>query len=349
MEHPGFFQKAGPLPLSKLCEKLGIEAETTPISATDLMLDDVKGIKVAGPSHVTFFDNRKLLADFETSKAGLCITTQEFKAKAPSSMAVLVAKKPQQAFIDAIELFYPDVYKNQIARSSGAMINETAIIEEDVIIEPGAFIGKEAHIGKGSIITAGSVIGYRTHIGENCLIGPNAVLTHSLIGNNVVIHAGCAIGQDGFGYIMGAGAHKKVPQIGRVIIQDNVEIGANTTIDRGALSDTMIGEGTKIDNLVQIAHNVVIGCHAVIVSQTGLSGSTELGNYVVMGGQTGTVGHIKIGDGAQIAATSSVHKSVPANARYGGTPAKPMKQWFKEIVAVEKMVEKRDSKLKKPK
>jgi UDP-3-O-[3-hydroxymyristoyl] glucosamine N-acyltransferase len=183
------------------------------------------------------------------------------------------------------------------------------------------------------------------HIGRECYIGPNASVTHALVGNNVTIHAGAAIGQDGFGFAMGRADHLKVPQIGRVILQDQVEIGANTTIDRGALRDTVIGEGTKIDNLVQIGHNVVIGRHCIIVSQTGISGSAELGDFVALGGQVGMLGHIKIGAGAQIAASSNVRGDVPPGARWGGTPAKPMRLWFRELTLVRKLAERKDLKL----
>ncbi len=357
MEHPGFFQKSGPFSLNQISEKIGLEElPSSTAQAQDISIDDVKPIDAAGPTDITFFDNFKRLDEFKTSKAGACFTIERYQEHAPAGMTVLLCKKPNELFLKTLELYYPNALRTQTTLSQldennqvTSLIDPSAVLEEGVEIEPGAIIGKEAHIGKGTRICAGAVIGYRTYIGRDCMVSPNAVVTHSLIGNNVTIHAGCAIGQDGFGYIMGASGHKKVPQIGRVIIQDHVEIGANTSIDRGALSDTIIGEGTKIDNLVQIAHNVVIGCHAVIVSQTGISGSAKIGNYVVMGGQSGAMGHIEIGDGAQIAASSDVHKSVPAKARYGGTPAKPIQQWFKEIIAVEKMVETRDAKLKKAK
>ena len=347
MEHPGFFQKAGPFSLREICQVLKLEVEGTDLH--DLSIDDVKSISSAGPSHLTFLEDRKWLKEFQSSKAAICITTEDFKDKVPSSTVVLVSKKPYQHFVKAIELFYPSSHRSQTALTTGSMIDESAVIEEGVEIEPGVVIGKEVHIGQGTRIAAGSVIGYRTYIGRECMIGPNATITHALIGNNVTVHAGVSIGQDGFGYIMGAQGHIKVPQIGRVIIQDHVEIGANSAVDRGSLEDTLIGEGTKIDNLVQIAHNVVIGCHAVIVAQSGIAGSAKIGNFVALGGQAGVKGHIEIGDGAQIAASSNVYKSVPAKGTYGGTPAKPMDLWFKEIIAVEKMVKDRDAKLKKAK
>ncbi|MGB8711341.1 MAG: UDP-3-O-(3-hydroxymyristoyl)glucosamine N-acyltransferase, partial [Methyloceanibacter sp.] len=169
-------------------------------------------------------------------------------------------------------------------------------------------------------------------------------LTHALIGNRVTIHAGASIGQDGFGFAMGRAGHQKVPQIGRVIIQDDVEIGANTTIDRGALRDTVIGEGTKIDNLVQIGHNVVVGRHCIIVAQTGISGSAELGDFVALGGQVGVVGHVKIGAGAQIAGSSNVRGDVPPGVRWGGTPAKPTRLWFRELTILRQLAERKDMK-----
>lgn len=341
MEHPGFFQKAGPITLGDLCDKLEL---TCPEGEEGREVTGLGSLAAATKDEISFFEDRKLIKTFKASSAGICLTPSEFEASAPDGMITLITEKPHAAFVTALKLFYPDSNWSKTTLSTGPLIDETAIIEDDVTIEPGAIIGREARIGTGSRISAGAVIGYRCYIGRNCMIGPNTVITHTLIGNDVTIHPGCAIGQDGFGYLMGKGGHQKVPQIGRVIIQDMVEIGANTAIDRGALADTIIGEGTKIDNLVQIGHNVVIGCHAVIVSLTGLSGSTKIGNYVVMGGQTGTVGHIEIGDGAQIAASSKVHKSVPAGKRYGGTPAKPMKQWFKEIIALERLAEGREKK-----
>ena len=339
MEHPGFFQKAGPFSLSEIARELGLDAPKLGDEAGAAKIIDVKALDQAGRGHITYFDDKKYLKTFKETQAEVCICQEKYQQQAPAGTRVLVSENPQESFINLLKLFYPESMRTQTSRTTGAMIDPSAQIEEGVEIEPGVIIGKEAQIGRGSRLAAGSVIGYRCTIGRDCYVGPNAVITHALIGNDVIIHAGVCLGQDGFGYKMGAEGHKKVPQIGRVILQDKVEVGANSTIDRGALGDTIIGEGSKIDNLVQIGHNVVMGCHAVIVSQAGLSGSTKLGNFVVMGGQTGTVGHIEIGDAAQIAASSKVNKDVPPNVQYGGTPAKPIKKWFKEIVAVEKLAE----------
>jgi UDP-3-O-[3-hydroxymyristoyl] glucosamine N-acyltransferase len=177
-------------------------------------------------------------------------------------------------------------------------------------------------------------------IGRDCAVGAGATVQHTLIGDRVILHPGVRIGQDGFGFAMGPKGHLKVPQVGRVIIQNDVEIGANTTVDRGANRDTVIGEGTKIDNLVQIGHNVTIGRHCVIVSQVGISGSTSLGDFAVIGGQVGLAGHLKIGMGAQIAAQSGLLSDVPAGQKWGGSPAVPMRDWLKSIVLLQKLTKK---------
>jgi len=212
-------------------------------------------------------------------------------------------------------------------------VDASAKLEDGVVVEAGAIIGAGAEIGAGSVVGAGAAIGAGTRIGRQCHIGHAATVQHALIGNHVIIHPGVRIGQDGFGYTPGPRGLEKIPQIGRVIIQDYVEIGANTAIDRGALDDTVIGEGTKIDNLVQIAHNVRIGRHCVIVAQVGIAGSTTLGDGVMIGGASGINGHVTIGDGAQLAALSGVAGDVPAGALWGGQPARPMRGFLLDAAA----------------
>lgn len=303
MQHPGFFNRAGPFPIGRILDATG--ARTAPDIALDIPIHDVKPLSEAGQGDLTFFDNPKYLTQYQEAKASACFVAERYAGRGPDGMVALLSDEPYRSFALALAMFYPDALHSRTAWAedwpAGQQIHPSASLEEGVRVEPGAIVGPEACIGRGTLIAAGAVVGYRVHIGRDCYIGPSANLTHSLVGNGVIIHAGVSIGQDGFGFAMSGKGHLKVPQIGRVIIQDQVEIGANTTIDRGALRDTIIGEGSKIDNLVQIGHNVVIGRHCVIVSQTGISGSTELGDFVVLGGQVGVVGHVKIGAGAQIA------------------------------------------------
>jgi len=350
MEHPGFFERAGPFSLGVVAE--GANAEVADGADLGVQIKDVRPLDSAAEGDLSFFDNPKYLPLYAATAASACFVAPKFANQAPAGTACLITPEPYRAFARALLLFYPNALKTKTAvadgmdrQSSVPSIHPSATLEEGAIVEAGAVIGPEAHIGRGTTIGAGSVIGFRVHIGRDCYVGPNVSITHALIGNQVTVHAGVAIGQDGFGFAMGKKGHLKVPQIGRVIIQDGVEIGANTTVDRGALRDTVIGEGTKIDNLVQIGHNVVIGRHCVIVAQTGISGSAELGDFVALGGQVGVVGHVKIGAGAQIAASSNVRGDVPPGVRWGGTPAKPVRSWLRELALLQKLAERKDSKL----
>jgi UDP-3-O-[3-hydroxymyristoyl] glucosamine N-acyltransferase len=280
-------------------------------------------------------DNRKYLQQLTVTRAAACLVAPALAGRLPEATAPLLTPEPYRGFALALRLFYPDALYPKMAQATAiaaqTSVDPTAEVEEGVVIEPGAIVGPQARIGRGTRLAAGAVVGYRVTIGRDCYVGPLAAIAHALVGDRVILHAGARIGQDGFGFAMSPRGHLKVPQIGRVVIQDDVEIGANTTIDRGALKDTIIGEGTKIDNLVQIGHNVVVGRHCVIVAHTGIAGSTELGDFVVMGGQSGTVGHIKIGSGAQVAGAAHPTKDVAPGARVGGTPARPMTQWAREM------------------
>ena len=341
MQHPGFFDRAGPFALGELARHAG--AEPPPSADLAALIEDARPLDAATRADVTFLDNRKYVPQLATTAAAACFVIPELAPRVPAGTVVLRTSEPYRAFALALAKFYPAAGRPRVAEMGAepGPVHSTASLEADVTIEPGAIVGRQARIGRGTVIAAGAVIGTRVSVGRDCFVGPNAVITHALIGDRVIIHAGVKIGQDGFGFAMGAKGHLKVPQIGRVIVQDDVEIGANTTIDRGGLKDTIIGQGTKIDNLVQIGHNVVIGRHCVIVGMVGISGSAELGDFVVVGGQAGIVGHIKIGMGAQIAGGSGVTHDLAPGGRYGGAPAKPIGQFAREIAALKQLAQRK--------
>jgi UDP-3-O-[3-hydroxymyristoyl] glucosamine N-acyltransferase len=300
-------------------------------------------LEEAGPMHLAFFDNLKYADQLTSTKAGACLISARFEARLPAHVAVLRAAQPFREFVTIARELHRDTLRPQswfgnAGIAPSAVIDPTAHLEDGVIVEPLAVIGPSVEIGAGTVVGAAAVIGANVRIGRDCNVGAHTAIQSALIGNNVLIHPGCSIGQDGFGFIFfGPDGHLKVPQTGRVVIQNDVEIGAGTTIDRGSLRDTVIGEGTKIDNQVQIGHNVTIGRHCLLAAQIGLAGSLTIGDNVALGAKVGINNHLKIGDGAQVTAMSGVKDDIPANGRWGGFFAKPTKQWFREILAVERL------------
>ena len=300
-------------------------------------LTDVAPLDRATVSDVSFFDNSKYVDQFSTSNAGACFLRSKFVEQAPKSMVVLVTEDPYRCYAIAAQKFYPSVhYTAEIAPT--AVIDPTATIGEQTGIGAGAVIGANVKIGARCSIGANTVIDNGVEIGDDTHIGAVTTISHTLIGNRVIIHRGVHIGQDGFGFALGRDGHIKVPQLGRVVIDDDVEIGSGTTIDRGTGPDTHINEGAKIDNLVQIGHNVQIGRRAVVVAQTGISGSTRVGDGAVLAGQVGLAGHIKIGAGAKVAAKSGVMGDIPAGASYGGYPAVSVVDWHRQTIALSRII-----------
>ena len=338
MADPRFFSKAGPFTLGELAEIA--QAEIGGDSDTKAVFTDVAALETAGPGDVSFLDNKLYVDRFVESRAGACLVHPKQADKAPAGMALLVTPDPYRGYGRIAQAFYPGPDCETFVADT-ASVDPQATVGEGCRIEPGAVVLPGAEIGRGCRIGANAVVGEGVVIGEGCIIGPRVSLAFSLVGNRVIVHAGASIGQDGFGFALGAEGHLKVPQLGRVVIEDDVEIGANTTIDRGAGPDTVIGAGTKIDNLVQIAHNVHLGRGCIIVSQVGISGSTKVGDFVMMGGQAGLVGHLDIGSGARIAAQSGVAKDVAAGQTVAGSPAVPAREHWRQMATLSSLVKKK--------
>jgi UDP-3-O-[3-hydroxymyristoyl] glucosamine N-acyltransferase len=340
MAQPSFFRQP---PSSTLAEiAASTKAHLVNAAAADRRITGLASLDEAGPAHLTFFDNLRYAGQLALTRAGACLVNERFEASVPPHVAVLRTKTPFAAFVALGRELHQDALRPQswfaeAGIAASAVIHPTAYLEDGVIVDPLAVIGPGVEIGSGTVIGSGAVISANVRIGRDCNVGAGSSIQFALIGNNVLIHPGCHIGQDGYGFIFGSESHLKVPQTGRVIIQNDVEIGAGSTIDRGSLRDTVIGEGTKIDNQVQIGHNVTIGRHCLVAAQCGLAGSLTLGDNVALGAKVGINNHVTIGDGAQVTAMSAVKDSVPAHARWGGFFAKPTKQWFREILAVERL------------
>ncbi|MER0238193.1 UDP-3-O-(3-hydroxymyristoyl)glucosamine N-acyltransferase [Fulvimarina sp. MAC8] len=342
-----FFPRGDGKTIAEIAEFLGAEIRNAP--HWDRRITGIASLDEAGPDDIAFFDNVRYADNLHSTRAGCVILSERYGSRGvPEGTAALVTKRADQAFASIGRILFPSALAPQAISgetsvSDRASVDASARLEAGVIVEPFAVIGPDVEIGSGTIIGANTTVASGCRIGRDCRIGANVSLSHTLIGNRVIIHPGVRSGQDGFGYVAGRRGLEKTVQIGRVVIQDEVEIGANTTIDRGAIRDTIIGEGTKIDNQVQVAHNVVIGRHCVIVGQVGLSGSCTLEDGVMIGGQSGVNGHVTVGRGAQIAAVSTVQGDVPPGARWGGVPAKPVKEWFREIMTVTELAKKRRS------
>ncbi len=315
---------------SQIAEILGARVEGDP----NLELTGFAPAHTARTGDLTFAENEDYLAAAEASAAAAILVGPDLP---PSPKTLLRVPQSRVAFAKVLPIFFPETrYPAGIHPS--AIIAPSASIDPSAHIGPHCVVGERSRIGPRSTLVGGNHVAADCSIGEDSILFPNAVVyARSQIGNRVRLHAGAVVGSDGYGYVFDRGSHLKVPQVGTVIIHDDVEIGANTTIDRGALGATVIGKGTKIDNLVQIAHNVVTGEHCLIVSQVGIAGSTRLGSYVTLAGQVGIAGHLKIGSRVSIGAQSGVMHSIPDGEKWLGAPAVPEKQAKRQYIAIHRL------------
>jgi UDP-3-O-[3-hydroxymyristoyl] glucosamine N-acyltransferase len=333
-----FFDRAGPFTLDVLSVVSGARL----LQAEDgvRLVSDVAPLETAGPADVSFLENRKYIEAFVRSRAGAAFVDEKAAERAPPGMALLVSNEPYKAYALAAQTFYPAA--DLVARRApSAIIDSTAAVPDDcdigpnVVVERGVRLGRRCRVGANTVIAAG------VEIGDDCRIAANVTLSHCLIGSRVVLHPGVRIGQEGFGFAPDPKTPIKVPQLGRVLIGDDVDIGANTTIDRGSGHDTVIGSGSMIDNLVQIGHNVVLGRCCILAGQVGISGSTRLDDFVVVGGQGGLAGHLRIGSGARIAAKSGLMRDVAAGETVCGSPAVPLNEFMRQTAVLQRLAKKR--------
>jgi UDP-3-O-[3-hydroxymyristoyl] glucosamine N-acyltransferase len=329
---PRFFQRTGPHALAAVAAAAEAKAPQRP-----LMLTGVAPLQTAGPDQVSFLNNRKYLPALERTRAGAVIVHPDLAARVPPGTVPLVAGEPYAAWARVAALFHPLPPLCPGAHPS-AVVAEDAVIDPSAEIGALAVIGASVQVGPRCCIAPLAVLGRGVVLGPDCRIGAHASLSHALLGARVYVYPGARIGQEGFGFAATPEGFRSVPQLGRVILEDDVEVGANTTIDRGSLQDTVIGAGSRLDNLVQIGHNVHLGRGCVVVAQVGVSGSTVLEDHVMVGGQAGLTGHLRIGRKVRIGAQAGVMSDVPAGAEVVGSPAQPVRAMFREIAFIRRLV-----------
>jgi UDP-3-O-[3-hydroxymyristoyl] glucosamine N-acyltransferase len=340
MPDPRFFPPGPPLTAGALAAATGSELADEALAGRPIA--SVASLSEAGAHDLSFFDNPKYKAALAQSAAGAIVLAPQHRAAAPPGAALLLNEAPYRAYAEAARLLFPPPVEPPSVAAS-ASVHETARLGPHCVIEAGVVVGARAEIGGGVVLRANAVIGEGVVIGAACDIGANASLSHCILGVRVRVFPGARIGQDGFGFAMSPQGHVPVPQLGRVLIEDEVVIGANVCIDRGALGDTVIGRGAVIDNLVQIGHNVQIGPGCVIVAQVGIAGSTVLEPFVVLAGQVGVAGHLRIGAGAQIGAQAGLNRDVPAGAKMSGSPAVPVQQYHRQTIALARLTKGKDA------
>ncbi|MFA5122210.1 UDP-3-O-(3-hydroxymyristoyl)glucosamine N-acyltransferase [Zavarzinia sp.] len=337
MPGPRFFVARGPFSLRALAGIAG--ADLADGADPDLSITGAAPLEFAEVGHVTFVGTVKYLPKLAETRAGACILRPEQASRAPRGLALLLSKQPAIAYARVAQAFHPR-RRATPGIAAGAVVAPDAVLGEDCEIGPFAVVGAGARLGRGVILEAHAVVGPEVELGDEVHVGAHASVACTVAGPRCTFAAGARIGEAGFGFVPNPPAgHLRIPQIGRVVLGADVEVGANSCIDRGVYGDTVIGDGTIIDNLVQIGHNVRLGRGCVLAAKVGLSGSCTVGDFVAFGGNAGVADHVIVGSGAQIAAHSGVMRDVPPGGAYGGTPAVPVKQWFREVATLSRLAQ----------
>lgn len=328
-----FFIHKGKLTVAKVAEICGAELQTS--DKADEVINDINTMFAADKGEVCFFYDRKKKAQGAEIKATACVTTADLAQFVASGVAILIADDPKLAALKLNEAMYAEK-RPAAGIAKTAVIDPTAEIGEGCSIADYAIIGANVKIGKNTIVEPFAVIMEGCVIGDNCRLGAHCYVSYTIMGNNCYIYNGARLGQDGFGFQTINGVHKRIPQLGRVIMGNDIEIGSCSCVDRGALGDTIIGDGCRIDNLSQVAHNDKIGRGCIIVAQTGIAGSCTFGDYVVCGGQSGFADHLNVGSGAQVGAQSGVMRDIEPGTVVIGTPAVPFKDYMRQVSFLQK-------------
>ena len=329
---PRFFGRTGPHPLAAVADVAG----GVPQHGTDRVLHGVAPLQAAGPNELSFIDNRRYADVLAQTRAGAVLVHPDLAPRVPPGTAPIVTPEPYAGWARAAALFHPPPPVRPGIHPS-AVVAPSASVDPTAEVGPLAVIGDGAQVGPRCRIGPSAVIGENVVLGPDCRIGPLASITHALLGARVYVYPGARIGQEGFGFAMTERGFVTVPQLGRVVLEDDVEIGANSTVDRGAAPDTVIGAGSRLDNLVQIGHNVRMGRCCVVVAQAGISGSTVLEDFVVVAAQAGLTGHLRIGAKARIGAQAGVMADVAAGADVVGSPAQPLREFFRGVATLRKL------------
>ena len=332
-----FYKNNGPFTLGQIADICSAQLQNA--ADSNISINDIAGITSGGQGEICFFFDRKKKEQAALIKTTACITTSAFADLIPQGVAVLLCDNPHDAFVALNRAMYTEILPKPGIHPA-AVVAKSAKIGKVCYIGANAVVGENVIIGDNCILEANCTVADGCEMGNNCRIGSNANVMHAIMGNNVYIYGGARIGWDGFGFQTVAGVHKRIPQLGRVIIGNDVEIGANSCVDRGALEDTVIGDGCRIDNLVQVAHNDKLGKGCILVAQVGVAGSCTFGNYVVAGGQVGFADHLNIGDMAQIGAQSGVMRDVEAGSTIMGTPAIGARDFMKQTAYIQKLCKK---------